>query len=68
MSAIAGFAHARIVERESKKAASLYAQFPSGDHVALLVKLKDKSVTVDIKASVAAHARAIAADLAHMAL
>merc|ERR1712178_27262 len=50
---LAGFFHARVVERIKSTAASLYAAFPSGDHVAMLVKLKEsgRQVAVDFKCS-----------------
>jgi len=67
---IAGFLHARVVEREKTSAASLYAAFPSGDQVAILVKLKDsgRQAVVDLKCSKAHHATQIAEELKQLSL
>ena len=58
----------RIVEKERKSAASLYGQFPSGAEVAALVKIKDSSVNVDVKATERSYAQAVCNDLQTLSL
>mmetsp|Transcript_9875 Transcript_9875/g.28025 ORF Transcript_9875/g.28025 Transcript_9875/m.28025 type:complete len:1289 (-) Transcript_9875:795-4661(-) len=48
---VAGFLHLRIVERESKKAASMFGKLPNGHMVAVLVKVREAHISVDIKSN-----------------
>lgn len=63
---VAGFLHGRVVARD--KSSLIYGQFPSGDDVCVLVKVKESGVSVDVKCSLPVHAQQISADLRQLPL
>jgi hypothetical protein len=65
--AVAARLNASVVERAAGSA-SLHAVTPSGGHVALLVKANDKRLKIEVKASDAALADLVVAELGGLAV